>query len=280
MRFNLLFGIFVWVFFIFGCSKEKSFKVTTNGAVETKARRLKLNGSAKVNFMSKISERGFCFSDTKIPGIEDNKTMDSTNGSGDMTVNIFHLQPNTTYNVVAYAKLSDGTIKFGQVMQVSTNGEYEVGDIGPAKGLVFNVQNSSTARYRFAEAKELSNSYAWGCENWDNTSLSYGTYYGTWRAEDNTNAIVNNCSQSSIAAKICFNLVSENFSDWLLPSGGDLALIYNLNGKSSISFTKDNYWSSSEYDGLQAYFMNLYDGVGRHSMRSTGYRIIAVRYFN
>jgi hypothetical protein len=263
-----------------GCSKNDAFKVSTDNAGEIKARRINMTGTVKSDFRSKIIERGFCYSADAIPSIKDNKTPDTSNTDNSIRVDLLNLQPNTPYNVVAYAKLNDGTVKMGAVKQITTNSDFEIADVGPGGGFIFNVNTGSNPKFKFAEAKELSNAYSWGCENWNSGAVSYGTKYNAWTADFNTDLINANCATANIASRICSNLVSGDCSDWLLPSGGDLSLIYSLRNTNRIPMTKDSYWSSSEYDAVQGYVISLYDGVWRHMSKSNVNRLIAVRYFN
>jgi uncharacterized protein (TIGR02145 family) len=74
----------------------------------------------------------------------------------------------------------------------------------------------------------------------------------------NTNIIVGNQGDGSYAAKLCYDLVLNGYSDWYLPSKDELDKLYL--SKSIIGgFADPNYWSSSEssYDlAWSQYFLN------------------------
>lgn len=87
------------------------------------------------------------------------------------------------------------------------------------------------------------NSYApWGCQSVriNNTSINVGT------GKANTTSIVNGCSETGIAARVCDELVLNGYNDWYLPSREELRfMIDNKNNIPNID-TTIAYWSSSE----------------------------------
>ncbi|MBL7764630.1 MAG: hypothetical protein JNJ58_00930 [Chitinophagaceae bacterium] len=94
----------------------------------------------------------------------------------------------------------------------------------------------------------------WGCSG---TLVTPDTLYA-WNFSDSaTNLIVNNCSQSDIAAKRCSQLILNGYSDWLLPTIEAADWMYQqlyLNagntsvGGTPLQFLDDAYyWSSTQY---------------------------------
>jgi len=97
----------------------------------------------------------------------------------------------------------------------------------------------------------------WGCEGLNMPNLypqSFTTLYG----KEDTATIVNDCSTSGIAAKVCDNLSLGGFSDWYLPSLGEFYII-TTQGGSSLSLNHSEfpsdytfpiggnyYWTSSK----------------------------------
>ncbi|NTW26633.1 MAG: hypothetical protein HGA37_18185, partial [Lentimicrobium sp.] len=83
----------------------------------------------------------------------------------------------------------------------------------------------------------------WGCQG---TSIQgTSTALGTGLA--NTIAIINECDETGIAARVCYDLVLNGYSDWFLPSRDELKELYlqrNVLG----GFIAGFYYSSSEYD--------------------------------
>ena len=147
------------------------------------------------------------------------------------------LSPNTVYYVRAYANNVAGT---GYGNQISFNSGYIMGSTY-AGGLVF--YNDGNAHGLICASSDQSIAASWGCygTNIGTTSLAVGT------GAPNTSAIVALCATPGIAARICYDLVLNSYSDWYLPSKGELNLIYlNLHTQNLGSFASDYYWSSSE----------------------------------
>jgi hypothetical protein len=68
--------------------------------------------------------------------------------------------------------------------------------------------------------------------------------------------IVNSCSQTSIAAKLCADCTDGGYTDWYLPSRSELSLLHlNKMSMTRISLY-DNFWSSSQnyYGGAWAQY--------------------------
>jgi hypothetical protein len=132
---------------------------------------------------------------------------------------------------------------------------YELGDAGPAGGLIFYVDAADAFPWTYLEAAPASTEFS---EIWSNVVKdpvgpgAQGTAIGTGKA--NTEAIVAQAGLAAGAAKACADLVAGGYDDWFLPSKGELAAIRdNLYVKDLGSFHGDNYWSSTEYDEDEAY---------------------------
>ncbi len=82
----------------------------------------------------------------------------------------------------------------------------------------------------------------WGC---DGTHIhgAEGEDIGT--GNQNTIAIVTNCTTEGIAAKLCSDLVLNGYSDWYLPSTYELNKLY-INKAAIGGFANCFYWSSTQ----------------------------------
>ena len=90
---------------------------------------------------------------------------------------------------------------------------------------------------------------------------------------------MNGCSTAGIAARICGDLVLGGYSDWYLPSKGELNQLY-LNRVAVGVFYVNWYWSSSEGDSNGAWEQNFANGIQTNSIKYYGYNIVhAVRAF-
>ena len=124
----------------------------------------------------------------------------------------------------------------------------------------------------------------WGCfgtsiAGADSTAIGFGN--------QNTIDIMNGCATPGIAARICGDLVLNNYSDWYLPSLGELEKLYWNIGQGAPApntniggFTNSIiYWSSSEYSstsGRNVYFGN---GAVYGTNKENAYYVRAVRAF-
>lgn len=95
----------------------------------------------------------------------------------------------------------------------------------------------------------------WGCRG---TSI-VGTSAAIGSGENNTNLITGGCATAGIAARLCSNLVLSGYSDWYLPSEGELMKL--AANKALIGgFDNNNYyWSSTQNDlnfASTVYFQN------------------------
>ena len=96
----------------------------------------------------------------------------------------------------------------------------------------------------------------WGC----GPSTNYGSYingaaglvYGT--GKENTNDILNDCSDLNSAADKCYKYSNSGYTDWFLPSKDELNYLYeNLHKNNLGDFSNSmRYWSSSEYEYIES----------------------------
>jgi hypothetical protein len=153
-------------------------------------------------------------------------------------------------------------------------GEYNIGETGPAGGLIFYVNLDYKADgWRYLEAAPSNQSEG---ELWDyyrEKDVATGAtaiVVGTGKA--NTQTIVKALGSGTIkvndqevaisyAAKLCDDLTLNGYSDWFLPSKDELNLMYvNLKESSLGGFVSDTCWSSSEDEVYNAW--NQYFGSG------------------
>ena len=242
--------------------------VTTSNASDIKGNSAKAGGAVTNNGGSAITAQGLCWSTSPNPTTANSKTTSFT----DL---ISSLSPNTTYYVRAYATNAIGT---GYGNQISFNSGYIIG-ASHAGGLVF--YNDGSGHGLVCAESDQSAGAEWGCYS---TAIG-GTSTAINTGEANTNAIVAGCKADGIAAKICYDLVLNSYSDWYLPSKDELYLMYaNLHTQGKGGFTGDGYWSSSEYEHSVivpgfAYYVRFYNGSSGPTKRSNQNHVRAVRSF-
>jgi hypothetical protein len=107
-----------------------------------------------------------------------------------------------------------------------------------------------------------------------NTSTAAGT------GATNTANIVAGCAQRPIAASVCADLVLNGYSDWYLPSLGELQLMYSrLHLQGLGGFGGSWYRSSSQYNPYDVWFMSFYGGDVYFNSKGNYYQVRAVRAF-
>ncbi len=80
-------------------------------------------------------------------------------------------------------------------------------------------------------------------------SIAFGRFIGLpseiGQGFENTIKIVFTCAGRDIAARRCYDLVSDGFDDWFLPSEDELKLIFSNLTAETGGFQNSYYWSSS-----------------------------------
>ena len=106
--------------------------------------------------------------------------------------------------------------------------------------------------------------------------LAYSSSIGTGNA--NTINIVTNQGQGSYAAKLCSDLSLNGYTDWYLPSIDELRELY-WNKSSVGGFTNNNYWSSTNSNLSNAWYLNLGNSAANTIDKANTYYVRAVRSF-
>ncbi|MEI6346714.1 MAG: T9SS type A sorting domain-containing protein [Bacteroidota bacterium] len=201
---------------------------------------------------SPITSRGVCWSKNINPTTVDSVKTNGI-GSGVFTCSLNNLTPNTTYYVRAFAINSSGT-EYGNQISFTTN-QLAIGD-NYQGGIVAYILQSGNPGYIAGETHGLIA-----------TTSDLGTYYNQWyngsyvsigatlgptsttlgSGNLNTTRIVTVQGNGNYAAKSCYDLIINGYSDWYLPSKDELYKLY-LNKSLIGGFPTPlrMYWSSSE----------------------------------
>jgi|GEM_PF-1079374 len=202
-----------------------------------------------------VSARGVCWSTQQHPTTTDNFTTDGS-GTGTFTSQLSGLQPSTQYYLRAYATNAAGTA-YGNEISFSTmaGSIYSIGQ-SFGGGVIFYIDSTAQHGLIAAPFDQLSG-VSWGCYG-INISGAAGTAIGA--GSNNTQFIMNDCSENDFAASICFNLQLNGFNDWYLPSKDELNLLF-LQRFVVGNFQNSFYWSSSQNSAIEAWEQNFFSGL-------------------
>lgn len=143
-----------------------------------------------------------------------------------------------------------------------------------AGGIIFYVDGTGQHGLIAAES-DCADSAQWYNGDFITTSTFEG-YIG--KGQSNTKKIIDVQGNGIYAASICDQLVLNGHNDWFLPSKDELNLLYqqrNLVG----GFANDYYWSSPEYDTLNAWNQYFPYGPQFYANKSSKACVRAIRAF-
>jgi hypothetical protein len=95
----------------------------------------------------------------------------------------------------------------------------------------------------------------------------------------NTETIYVSCPDANIAARICYDVDINGYTDWYLPSKDELDLVYQ-NQAAIGGFNNGLYWSSSQSTPTTAHYKNFSNGNNSTNFKEGYYyRVRAIRSF-
>lgn len=162
---------------------------------------------------------------------------------------------------------------------------YAVGDVGPAGGIIFYDKGSFSDGWQYLECAPKSTEKTCqfglsdttiGTINGTENKYEKETLDGIGKGKANSTTIaaaLNTNKESSRAAQICEDLTFGGYSDWFLPSGQELKLMYtNLHSMNLGEFANSYYW--------QSYIRNIVNTCCPSVDFSTGKTMLMKKYNN
>lgn len=221
-----------------------------------------------------VAENGFCLSTGSLPTIDDSVLVSGA-GIGYFGVMLEDLQQFVTYHARPYAINAKG-VAYGSelVFQLTL----QIGQAGPAGGIVFYDKGEYADGWRYLEAAPLSTEWEdliWGCSG---LSISTSTAIGHGIA--NSENIVSACPDPLTAAKACLDLTHNSYDDWFLPTIDELHLMWSTLYVSGLGgFSASSYWSSSEYTPTAGHGVRFDTGMAGQGDKTFSFRVRAIRRF-
>jgi hypothetical protein len=226
-----------------------------------------------------VSARGVCWSTSSNPTVALTTKTINGNGTGSFTSSISGLTPSTAYYVRAYATNSVGTSYGSQV--VFTSAPLAIGQSYQGGIIAYILQpgdpgyDANVVHGLIAAPSDQSTGILWWNGSYVTTGAT-GTVLGTGNA--NTNTIVSVQGNGTYAAKLCYDLVLNGYSDWYLPSMDELNKLY-INRTAIGGFAAAAYWGSSEYDDGNAWSQYFVNGTQNAFLKLNPVHVRAVRAF-
>lgn len=231
---------------IFTTSATSNFAITLS-ATNVTSSSATFNGSVNANYFSTTVTFEYGITTNYENSITASQSPVTGNSNTDVSASLTGLSINTTYHFRVKIVNSSGTA-YGADMTFITN--YIVGET--AYGGVVFYRDSTGQHGLVCAPTNQSTGATWGC---DGTAVG-GTSTIINTGAPNTNAIVVGCTTASIAAKLCYDLALNGYSDWYLPSKDELGLMYsNLHLQGMGGFAYAHYWSSSEINATNAWML-------------------------
>jgi hypothetical protein len=206
--------------------------------------------------------------------------------AGTHAISLSGLTASTTYHAKAFITNKAGTSYGPAVSFTTTTPPIEVGN-SYGGGLVFYIFQSGDPGYVAGETHGLiaSSSDLSTYTDWKNnggfTDIATGTGIGTGLA--NTNAIISSHgSSATYAAGFARAYNGGGYTDWYLPSRDELYKMHISIGQGAnniANMRSETYWSSSQSDSYQAYYMFAQNGSITTIWKDWGKAVRAIRTF-
>ena len=168
----------------------------------------------------------------------------------------------------------------GATGRINSTGQHFIGE--PYNGGIIFYLSSSTAGLIITANDQGSCCWAKSC-NTSTTTAATGTAIGTGQA--NTTAMITSYgSGSAYAASICNDLSLAGYTDWYLPSNGEMTQAHLLLGRGNYNdYSFNHYHTSTQgvtYPSWGSYFIDMGDGALTEGQKNDTRKVRCVRNFS
>ncbi|MCX6260507.1 MAG: TonB-dependent receptor plug domain-containing protein [Bacteroidia bacterium] len=242
----------------------------TNAATNSSPRTAQLNGIVNARGLSTVVT--FEYGTTTSYGTVITAAQSPVTGltSARVSANVTDLKAGTNYHCRIVTTNDIGT-NYGE--DVTFKSEYVIGEYLYG-GYVFYVDETGEHGLVCAPSDQSLNAL------WSHSAPAGAAGRAIGTGYQNTADIIIGCPEEGIAARLCYDLEMDGYSDWFLPSIDELLLMYtNLHSKGLSSFKDHFYWSSTQ-DKYGAWVVSFYYGSkSNHNRNENAIRTRAVRAF-
>jgi hypothetical protein len=236
-----------------------------------------ISGKIPTSFVN-IDEYGVCYGTSINPTTSNSKMVSNTVVPGAFSFSLTGLTGATKYFARAYVIVGNKTF-YSQNLRFKTLGlgdEYQ-------GGYIAYIYPSGSSGYVAGEVHGIivqKSNASEGLQWYNGTFYNITTSSAIGSAATNTNAIVAVQGTSvSYAARLCAELVENGYSDWQLPSIGDLQAIRN-NYSYLPPFIDGEYWTSTQVNTNNASKLAwLANHVWNDDYKGRACKVRAIRYF-
>jgi hypothetical protein len=246
--------------------------VQTNQAATISNDSVLLGGSIINNGGGNVSEYGVVWSTSPVPTVNNFKQI-NTDLNTNFTITLTGLQPNTQYYVRTYA-INETGIAYGNEISFKS-AKFQLRQLY-AGGIIFYL-DSSKEHGLICGTSSIGN-YEWGCNN---SNVGWGTSVNFGSGLSNTQNIMAACSGNNVAARVVKTSTINGYSDWYLPSEGELFMIKQNVSNFNLGPT-GTFWSSSQDSQVHAKRVLLSNSTSLQSSYDTKYTanpVLPIRAF-
>lgn len=173
-------------------------------------------------------------------------TINLNNGPSTFNYEFENLEENTCYFYRAFATNMVGTTYSSHSFFVTDN-FYQIGEVGPAGGIIFYHKTDTLDGWNFLECAPLDIGTSKVFATSNQLTMIPNLEYGLGKGDENTALILSAIGNGNNAAKACQTYTVNGFSDWYLPTRDELIKLYqNLLPLNQGGLSGNTYWSSNQ----------------------------------